>query len=106
MTHELRITKPTIGHDQRRRQRHAASAECRHASIQHALYPVQFVPARPSRALRVWPTDGKVDGDHQFAIADDDHEQDAINAGEYLVILPTPPGAHKAQLIAVLFEYR
>src|SRR5215475_1282900 len=41
--HELRIAKPTICHDHRWWQRHAASTECRHASIQHTLDPVQFV---------------------------------------------------------------
>jgi hypothetical protein len=94
---ELRIAKPTIGHDYRRGQLHATSAECRHTSIQHALYPVQFVPARPPRALRVWPTDGKIDGHHQLAITDDHDQEDPINAGEHPVFLPTPPGANMAK---------
>jgi hypothetical protein len=80
--------------------------ECRHASIQHALEPVQFVAAWRPRALRVGPPDGKVDGHHQFALANNDHEENPINAGEYPVFLPTPPGAHEAQLLAVLLEYR
>src|SRR5262249_31127673 len=49
MAHELRIAKPAIGDDHRRGQLDAALAECRHTSIEHALYPVQFVPARPPR---------------------------------------------------------
>jgi hypothetical protein len=106
MAHELRITKPTIGHDQRRRQRHAALAECRHASIQHALEPVQFVAARRPRAGGVRPTDGTVDGDDQLAIADDHHEQHTINTREHPVFLAAPPGANQAQLIAILFEHR
>src|SRR5258705_5578383 len=106
MAQELRITKPTIGHNQRRRQLHAASAECRYASIQHALYPVQFVPARPPRALRVWPTDGKIDGDDQLALADDHDQEDPINTGEHPVFLPTPPGADEPQLLPILFEHR
>src|SRR5918992_356277 len=106
MAHELRIAEPAIGHDHRRRQVHAASAECCHASIQHALYPVQFVPARRPRAGGVGPTDGQVDGDDQLALAKDHDQQDPINAGEHPVFLPTPPGAHHAQLIAILFEHR
>jgi glycosyltransferase involved in cell wall biosynthesis len=46
-------------------QVHAAPAEGRYASIQHALYPVQFVAARRPRACGVGPTDGKVDGHHK-----------------------------------------
>src|SRR5918992_2797638 len=106
MAHELRIAEPAIGHDHRRRQVHAASAECCHASIQHALYPVQFVPARRPRAGGVGPTDSQVDGDDQLALAKDHDQQDPINAGEHPVFLPTPPGAHHAQLIAILFEHR
>ena len=105
MAHELRIAKPAVGHNDRRRQRHAASAERRHASIQHGLHPVQFVAAWRPRAGGVRPPDGKVDGHHQFAIADHHDEQDAINPGEHPVFLPTPPGAHEAQLLAVLFEH-
>src|SRR5262249_31693769 len=106
MAHELRIAKPTIGHNYRRRQRHATSAERRHASIEHDLEPVQFVPARRPRPYGVWPTNGKVDGDDQFALADDDDEEDPINAGEDPVFLPTPPGTYEAQLLAIFFEYR
>jgi hypothetical protein len=79
MTHEFRITKPTIGDDHRRWQCHATSAERRHASIQHALEPVQFVPARPTRPRGIGPPDGKVHGHHQFPLAHDDHQEDAIN---------------------------
>jgi hypothetical protein len=74
VAHELRIAKPTIGDDHRRRQLHAASAESHHASIQHALEPVQFITARRPRACGVWPTDGKVNGDDQLAITDDHHQ--------------------------------
>jgi hypothetical protein len=82
MLHELRIAEPTIRNDPQRWQRHATSAECRHASIQHALEPVQFVAAWPSRALGVWPTDSKIDGDDQLAIADDHDQEHPINTGE------------------------
>src|SRR4030095_3778227 len=106
MAHELGIAKPTIGHDYRRRQVHAASAEGRHASIQYALYPVQLVPTRPSRPCGLGPANGKVDGHHQFALADDHDEEDAINTGEHPVLLATPPGTNQAQLLTILFEHR
>jgi hypothetical protein len=96
MAHEFRIAEPAIRDDHRRRQVHAASAKGRQASIQHALYPVQFVPARRPRAGGVGPTDGKVDGDDQLALAKDHNQQDSINTGEHPVFLPTPAGANKA----------
>jgi len=96
MAHQLGITKPAIRDDHRRGQRHTASAESRYASIQHALHPVQFVTARRSRACGVGPTNGKVHGHHELAIADHHDEQNAINTGEHAVFLPTPPGAHQA----------
>ena len=65
-----------------------------------------FIPARPPIALRVWPTDGNIDGDDQLAIADDHDREDPINTGESSVFLPTPPRANKAQLIVILFAYR
>ena len=106
MAHELGIAKPTIGHDHRWGQCHAASAERCHASIQHALDPVQFVTARSTRAWRVGTTDRKVDGDDQLAFANDHDKQPTINAREYPVFLAAPPGAHQAQLVTILFEYR
>src|SRR5215470_15151580 len=66
MAHELRIAEPTIGHDHRWGQHDTASAECCHASIEHALNPVQFVAARRPRACRVGPTNGKVHEHHEF----------------------------------------
>src|SRR5215510_16187013 len=66
VAHELRIAKPAIGDNHRRGQRHAASAECCHASIQHHLYPVQFVAAWSPWAGGVGTPDGKVDGHHFF----------------------------------------
>src|SRR5262249_5882103 len=81
-------------------------AKSRHASIQHVLYPVQLVAAWRPRACGVGPPDGKVDGHHQFALTNDDHQEDPINAGEHPVFLAAPPSANEAQLLAVLFEYR
>src|SRR5262249_51747639 len=106
VVHELRIAKPTIRDDHRWGQVHTALAQGSHASIEHALHPVQFVAARRSRTWRVRPTDGKVDGYHQFAIADHHDEQDPINTGEHPVFLAAPPGTHEAQLLAILFEHR
>src|SRR5215468_10417890 len=106
MAHELRIAKPAIGHDHRWGQLDAAPAKSRYASIQHALYPVQLVPARCPRACGVWPPDGKVDGDDQLALADNHDKQHPINAREHPVFLAAPPGTNEAQLFAVFFEYR
>ena len=106
VAHELRIAKPTIGDDERRGQRHTAPTKGCYAPIQHALYPVQFIAARSPRACGVRPTDGKVDGDDQLALADHDDQQHPVNAREHPVFLATPPGAHQAQLLAVLLEYR
>jgi len=89
MAHELRITEPAIRDDHRRWQCHTASVEGCHASIEHALHPAQFVTARSPRTRRIGPPDGKVDGHHEFALADHHHQQDAINTGEYPVVLPT-----------------
>jgi len=105
MAHELGITKPTIRDDYWRGQCHAASAECCQASIQHTLHPTEFISARRPRAGGVGTTDGKVNRYHEFAIADDDHQEDPINAREHPVFLATPPGAHQAQLLAILFEH-
>src|SRR4029453_4096232 len=90
MTHEFRITKPTIRDDHRWRQRHTAPTKGCHAAIQHALYPVQFVAARRPRAGGTRPTDGKVDGNDQLALADHHDEQHPVNAREHSVFLPTP----------------
>jgi hypothetical protein len=48
------------------------------------------------QGLEVRPPDSKVHGDHEFALANDHHEEDAINAGEHPVFLAAPPGAHQA----------
>src|SRR5262249_2478034 len=106
MAHELRIAEPTIRHDHRWGQRDTASAESCHASIEHALHPVQFVAARRPRTGGVRPTDGKVHGHHELALTDDDDEQHPINTREHPMFLAAPPGTHEAQLRAILFEDR
>src|SRR5215471_18744701 len=83
VAHELRITKPTVRDDYRRGQLYTAPTKGRYASIQHALHPVQFVAARRSKPRRIGPPDGKVDGHHEFAIAEHHDEQNAINTGEH-----------------------
>ena len=67
---------------------------------------MQFVAARRPRACGVGPTDGKVDGHDQLALANDHDQEDPINTREHPVFLATPPGAHQAQLLAILFEHR
>src|SRR5215468_12015685 len=106
MAHELRIAEPTIRHDHRWGQFDAASAEGCHASIEHALHPTEFVTTRSARPLRIRATDGKIHGYHEFALTNDDHQEDPINTGEHPMFLPAPPGAHEAQLLAILFEHR
>src|SRR5215831_2192918 len=106
MAHELRIAEPTIRHDHRWGQLDAASAEGCHASIEHALHPTEFVTTRSARPLRIRATDGKIHGDHEFALTNDDHQEEPINTGEHPMFLAAPPRTNKAQLIAVLFEDR
>src|SRR5262249_32922411 len=79
MAHELRIAEPTIRHDHRWGQLDAASAEGCHASIEHALHPTEFVTTRSARPLRIRATDGKIHGDHEFALTNDDHQEEPIN---------------------------
>src|SRR5262245_13811943 len=78
MAHELRIAEPTIRNDHRRWQGYAASVKSRHAPVYHDLHPAQFVTARRPRACGVGPTDGKVHGHHEFALSNDDHQEDPI----------------------------
>jgi len=106
MAHALRIAPPTLGSNHRRGSLHAAAAACRHASIPHALDPVPGGPARPPRALRVWPTEGPIDGDDHLALAQDHHQEDASHAGEHPVCLPPPPGAHASPLLPIRVAHR
>jgi hypothetical protein len=71
VAHELRIAESAIRDDHRRMQLQAEPTQGRHAPVQHNLQQAQFVSARPPKALRVRPPDGKVHRHHQFAIADD-----------------------------------
>src|SRR5215510_3725753 len=73
--HELRIAEPTIRDDHWRRQLHTTSAECRYASIQHALHPVQFVAAWRPRACGVGSPNGKVHRDDQLAITNNHNQE-------------------------------
>src|SRR5215468_11021739 len=72
----------------------------------HALHPTELVTTRSARPLRIRATDGKIHGNDQFTLTNDDNQEDPINAREHPVFLATPPGAHQAQLFAVLFEDR
>src|SRR5512132_2960051 len=74
--------------------------------VEHALHPAQFVSARRPRACRVGTTDGKVHGHHQFAIANDDHQEAPINARKHPFFLAAPPCTNQSQLRTILFEYR
>src|SRR4030095_2314835 len=106
MGHELGITEPAIRDDHKRWQCHTASVECCHASIEHALHPTELVTTRSARPLRIRATYGKIHGNDQLPIADDDNQEDPINPREHPVFLPAPPGAHDAQCTSILFEHR
>src|SRR5215475_12568578 len=73
--------------------------------MQYALifFDVQLILAQMPWAGGVGTPDGKVHGHHQFALTNDDHQENPINAGKHPVFLPTPPGAHQPQLLAILF---
>jgi hypothetical protein len=89
---ELGSTQPAIRDDYRRWQCHAAAAACCNASIEPALHPAPFVTARRPRTWRGGPMDGKVDGHHQLALANDHDQQHPIKAREHPVRLATPQG--------------
>jgi hypothetical protein len=65
---------------------------------------VEFVLAAPPRAFGIGAPDGKVDGDDELAIANDNSEQDAINAGHGAFVLTAPPPADEPELLTVLSE--
>ena len=54
--------------------------------------------------MRIGPSDGKVERDEEFAIADDDSEEDPIDTGHGAFELATIPGADEAEVCAVFPE--
>jgi len=106
MRHQLRGTKPTIGHHQRCREVEAAAAEGRQALIEHALSPTELGAATPPWPFGVGPTPRKVDGHHQLAVANDHQEEHAINAADHALVLTTPPLADALELTTIFSKDR
>src|SRR5207244_1487484 len=94
------------GHDHRGGYHDAAFGKSRQTLIEHVLGQGELVVAAPPRAYRIGATDGKVDWDNEFAIADDDQEEDAIDTGHGAFALATIPGTDEAELFAVFAEDR
>ena len=74
MLHQLGVTEPTIGRDDRRRQVQAALAQGQQARIDPLPSPTRLVPARSSRANGVRSPHDKIDRHYQLAITYD-HDQ-------------------------------
>src|SRR5262245_58378012 len=64
----------------------------------------ELVVAAPPGACGIGATDGKVDWDNEFAIADDDQEEDTIDTGHGAFELATIPGTDEAELFTVFAE--
>src|SRR2546430_7657368 len=104
VAHELRVAEPTIGHDHRGGERYALFGKSRQAFIEHVLGQVELVVAAPPRAFGIGPTDGKVERDDALAIANDDQEEDTIEAGHSAFELPAVPRADEPELFTVFAE--
>ena len=72
--HQLGVAKPTISHDDRRRQSEPALGTDVESPINHRASPLEFVPARRARPAVAGPPNGKVDRHHQLAVANDHHQ--------------------------------
>jgi hypothetical protein len=105
MAHELGVAEPTIGHQHRLGQRHAAFGKGRQALIEHVL-GLELVLAFAPRPFGIGAADGKVNRDDQFAIANDHEPQDPINAKDGSLERATPPAAHEAEVAAVFSAHR
>src|SRR4029434_894358 len=99
--HQLRVTKPTIGHYERCGQVEAVSVEGRQALIEHDLRPPKLAAATRSWPWGVGPTHRKVDRHHHLPVANDDEAEHAINTVYHALVLPTPPRADQLQLAPI-----
>src|SRR6516165_2325212 len=104
MAHQLGVAEPSIGYDHRRGYRHPPFGKSRQALIQHVLGQVEFVLAPPSGAFGIGATDGKVKRDDEFAITNDDQQEDPIDTGHSAFELATVPPADEPKLLAVFSE--
>ncbi len=104
VAHEFRVAEPTIGHDHRGGERDALFGKSRQALIEHVLGQVELVVAASPRAFGIGPTDGKVKRDDELAIANDNQEEDTIDAGHGAFELPAVPRANEPELFTVFAE--
>lgn len=105
MTHELGVAEPTISHHYRFGQGEAAFGQDRQALIEHVLGQIEFVLAAPPRPFGIGAANSKVNGDDEFAIANDHEQQHPINAKDRALELATPPTAHQSEVMAVFSEH-
>jgi hypothetical protein len=66
-----------------------ASAQGLQALIEHDLSPREFAVTPSPGSFGIRPPDGEVNRYDQFAIANDDHEQDAVHTADYALVLAT-----------------
>ena len=105
VAHPLGVAEPTVRGHHWGRELHASVGKRGQALIEHLLGEVEFVLAAPSGAFGIGPSDGKVDGDDELAIAHDDEEQDAIDTGHGSFVLTAPPSANEPELLAIFSEH-
>src|SRR6266851_8822213 len=104
VAHQLGVAEPTIGHDHRGGEVQSALGKSCQALIEHAVGQAELVLAASPGAFGIGATDGKVDRDDKFAIANDDQEEDPIDTGHGAFELATVPRADEPELFAVFSE--
>src|SRR5262245_44123845 len=73
--------------------------------VEHDLSPAQFATAASPWPLGIRPTHSKVDGHHEFALANDDKQQHTINAMDHTLMLATVPRADEFQVLTVFAKH-
>ena len=104
VAHELGVAEPPIGHDHWGGSRDASFGKSCQALIEHVLGQGELVVAAAPRACGIGTTDGKVERDDALAIANDDQEEDAIDAGHGAFALAAVPRADAPELLTVCAE--
>src|SRR2546423_8965232 len=99
--HQLRVTAPTISHQQRCGEVETASAQGRQGLIEHALSPPQCGATPPPGPWGVGPTYSDIDGHDQRAVSNNYQEEHAINPVHHTLVLSAPPRADEPQLAAI-----
>src|SRR4029434_11330532 len=65
----------------------------------------ELVATACPRRLRVGATHSKVNGHNQFAIANDDQHEHAINTADHAMVLATVPVAHQLKGLTVFAKH-